>query len=66
MDGYFFSSFLYSKKVTFETGGGRREKETSDGGLVTSLGPPQPPPPPVPQPPKLPTVAFPAPRGEEM
>lgn len=33
-----FFSFLYSKKVLFETGGGKREKETSDGGLVTSLG----------------------------
>lgn len=57
---------LYSKKVIFTTGGGRREEETSDGGLVTSLGLPQPPPRPAPQPPKLPTVAFPARRGEEM
>lgn len=58
--------FLYSIKVIFETGGGRREAETSDGGLVTSLGPPQPPPPAAKQPPKLPTLAFPAPGGEEM
>ena len=59
----FFSPFFIVKKVIFDTGGGRKVEETSDGGLVTSLGPPQPPPPPAPQPPKLPTVAFPAPTG---
>ena len=37
----------------------------SDGGLVTSLVPPQPPPPPAPQPPMVQRFAFPAQTGKE-